>query len=485
MVLPEDDDHDCGWRRKSMELEEKLEAVIGQLEALKRQMLGKKSEKMPPMDREVRKKRPADPEATQSQRRKNAELRASRVQTKDVAHKVPDAEKVCPHCARHDLKPVGDGKESSVWDYVPGYFRRHRHVRETLACPCGQYIVTAPGPDLGIEGTRYGNGLRAYVVTSKCADALPLYRMAKQFQRLGIPIPRSTLTDLFHQVARRLTPLSDRLVELVAESDVVLADETPMKMQHPDKRGYVWTFIGGDIVVYRFSPDRSGETPSAVLGDSRGALVVDMYTGYNEVTSAKNRVRAACLAHARRKLFDALATAPEAKTALELIRDVYVVEHDAKTSGVVRTSEHLRMRQARSKPIMQRLHALLTEQKPNHLPKGPMGRAISYILGNWKELTRFLEDVRLPPDNNRSEAALRIVALGRKNFLFVGDEDAGKNIAGLYSLVATCEAAGNNPLAYLTDVLNRLDDHPRSRLDELLPHRWRPPDPPTDSAAQA
>ncbi len=127
---PEDDDHDCGWRRKSVELEEKLEALMGQFEALKRQVLGKKSEKMPPMDREVRKKRPADPAETQAERRKNAELRATRVQTEDVPYKVPEAERVCPHCARRDLKPVGEGKESSIWDYVPGYFRRYRHPRE-------------------------------------------------------------------------------------------------------------------------------------------------------------------------------------------------------------------------------------------------------------------------------------------------------------------------------------------------------------------
>jgi transposase len=481
--LPLPDDHECGWKlratgleQRASELETKLEAVMGEMDALKRQIFGKKSEKMPPMDREIRKQRPPDPEAAQARRRKNAELRASRVETEDVHHKVPETELKCAKCGRADLKQVGAGKESYAWDYIPGYFRRRRHVRETLACRCGQYIVTAPGPEHSVENTRYGDGFRAYIVTSKCADAMPLYRLAKQFARLGIPIPRSTLTDLFHQVARQLHPLSERLVEIVAASDVVQADETPLKMQHPNKKGYVWTFVADDLIVYRFSQSRSGETPSTVLGDSTGALVVDMYTGYNQVTSTGNRTRVACLAHARRKLFDALAYAPEAKSALDLIRDVYLVEHDAKTAGVVRTSAHLRMRQERSRPLMDKLHAHLTEQKPHHLPKGPMGKAISYILGNWKELTRFLEDVRLPPDNNRSEAALRIVALGRKNFLHVGHEDAGANIAGLYSLVATCESKGKNPLAYLTDVLARIGSHPSARIDELLPQNWEPPD---------
>jgi transposase len=449
------------------------------------QVFGKKSEKMPPMAREVRKQRPVDPAATLELRRKNAELRASRVENEEVPHRVPEAERRCPKCGKTELKPIGKGKESIEWDYVSGYFRCRHHVRETLACTCGQYIVAAPGPNHSVENTRYGDGLRAHIVTSKCADAMPLYRLAKQFARLGIPIPRSTLTDLFHQVARQLAPLSDRLVEIVAAADVVQADETPMKMQHPNKKGYVWTFIADDLIVYRFSASRSGETPSSVLGDSTGVLVVDMYTGYNEVTSTGKRQRSGCLAHARRKLFDALAYAPEAQVALNLIRDVYVVEHDARAAGVVRTPAHLRLRQERSRPLMDKLHGYLTEQKPLHLPKGPMSKAIGYILGNWRELTVFLDDVRLPPDNNRSEASLRIVALGRKNFLHVGDEDAGANIAGLYSLVATCAANGKNPLTYLTDVLGRIGSHPNDRLDEILPQHWKPPEKPAAPASGA
>ena len=482
-LIPPADDHECGWKKIALELAERISDLDARLTAIQRQVFGKKSEKMPPMDREVRKARPVDRAAVLERRRKNAELRASAVRTEDIAHRVPEAQRSCPKCGKAELKPVGKGKESIEWNYVPGYFRRCRHVRETLACSCGQYIVVAPGPDHSVESTRYGDGLRAYIVTSKCADSLPLYRLAKQFARLGIPIARSTLTDLFHQVARQLAPLSERLVKLVAASDVVLADETPMKMQHPNRKGYVWTFIADDIIVYRFSGSRSGQTPSSVLGDSTGVLVVDMYTGYNEVTSTGKRQRSGCLAHARRKLFDALAYAPEDQPALDLIRDVYVVEHDARAAGVVRTAAHLQLRQERSRPLMDRLHAYLTEQKPLHLPKGPMSKAIGYILGNWKELTAFLDDVRLPPDNNRSESALRIVALGRKNYLHVGDEDAGANIAGLYSLVATCAANGKNPLAYLNDVLGRIGSHPNDRLDELLPQNWKPPEPPAVAAS--
>jgi transposase len=472
---PPPDDHECGWKDFAKVLAEKMTELETKMAAMERRILGPKSEKLPPMDREVRKKRPIDPAATQAKRAANAELRALRLETEDVAHKVPAEDRRCPQCDGTEFKPVGTGKESIVFDYVPGYLRRQRHVRETLACTCGGHVVTAPGPDHSVEGTRYSDGLRAFVVTAKCADSIPLYRQAKQIARLGVPISRSTLTDLFHQTAQQLAPLSKRLVELVGAAEVVMADETSLKMQKPNKRGFVWTFIADDIIAYRFSADRSGETPASVLGASTGTLVVDMYTGYNQVTTTGRRQRAACLAHARRRLFEAMAYVPEAKDALEMIRDVYLVEHDAKSSGVVGTDEHTGMRKARARPIMERLHTWLDERKGRHVPKSPMASAISYALNNWTELTRFLDDARIPPDNNRSESALRVVALGRKNFMFVGHEDAGDNIAGLYSLVATCEANGRNPLAYLKDVLGRLGSHPASALDDLLPHKWRQP----------
>lgn len=481
-MVPPADDHDCGWKVRATDLEAKLEETSAKLEevaakmaAMERRLLGPKSEKLPPIDREVRKQRPADPAAARVTRRKNAELRATRVVSEDVPHKVPAAERFCPRCDGTDLRPVGNGKISAVLDYVPGYFRRRQHIRETLACVCGEHIVTAPGPDHSVEGARYGDSFRAFVVTSKCADAIPLYRQAKQMSRLGIPISRSTLTDLLHQAARQLAPLSKRLLALVAASEVVQADETSLKMQQPNKRGFVWTFLADKLIAYVFSSSRSGETPSTVLGASTGTLVVDMYTGYNEVTSTGGRTRAACLAHARRHLFDALPYAPEARVALELIRDVYVVEHDAKATGIARTAEHTILRRARARPIMDRLRAWLDERKDQYPPKSPMGSAIRYTRGNWDELTRFLDDARIPPDNNRSESALRIVALGRKNFLFVGHEEAGANIAGLYSLSATCEANGVEPIAYLTDVLGRVGSHPAAALDDLLPHNWRPP----------
>lgn len=486
-------DHFCPWREEAEELraelgklradvekgvverDAELETMRAQLEALTRAVFGKKSEKMPSLARELGKK-PTRAETT----KKRAELAAEKkkLPAEPVEHKVPAAERTCPTC-NVEAKPAGT-KSSEEYDYVPGYFRRKVHQRETLACTCGEYIVTAPAPPRVYDRCQYSPGFIAHLVVQKCGDSLPIYRIEKQFKRLGIPMSRSTMTELFHRAGELLAPIAARILALVAASDVVLADETSMPMhstirsEKKPKRTYLWTFVSGNFVAYRFSPSRSGATPSAVLGGTTGTLVVDAYTGYNAVTGVDGRTRAGCLAHARRKFFDASGSHPEAHVALDIIRDVYRVEHEAKERGVARTPEHLAMRQARSKPLLDKLHTWLVEKKDTYLPKGGMGSAIRYALDNWTELTRFTEDVHVPPDNNRSEGALRVAALGRKNFLFVGHEDAGDNVAALYTLVATCEAHGVNPFEYLRDVLLRVSSHPASEIDALLPHRWAP-----------
>ncbi|HEX8702482.1 MAG TPA: IS66 family transposase, partial [Myxococcaceae bacterium] len=268
---------------------------------------------------------------------------------------------------------------------------------------------------------------------------------------------------------------------VISQAAVVWADETPLRVLEVKKThlGYLWTFLtqneqGQWLIGYRFSMSRSGKTPLQVLEGTLGALVVDAYTGYNPVTVPGGRVRVGCWAHVRRKFFEALSTAPEAQQALDFILSLYRVEHEAAQTGVVRMLAHRALRQHKSRPVLEALHAWLTAQLPLHLPKGPMGQALSYTLNQWQALSRFVNDEQLPLDNNRSEGALRKVALGRKNFLFVGHQAAGENLAGLYALVATCEANGINPEQYLADVLLRVQTHPNSRIDQLLPHRWQP-----------
>jgi len=160
---------------------------------------------------------------------------------------------------------------------------------------------------------------------------------------------------------------------------------------------------------------------------------------------------------------------------MDFILDVYRIERAALDADILGTPEHLELRPTQSKAVMDEFRTWLVAEQGRHPPRGTMGEAISYALGHWDALTLFLTDPHLPIDNNASERALRVAALGRKNFLFVGTDDAGENLAGLYSLIATCETNGVNPVDYLADVLLRVQTHAASRIDELLPHNWKPP----------
>lgn len=488
-------EHECEWKERHEALASKHEALAEQhratadaltvlqqqLAKLQRQVLGPKSEKMPRVDAELREGKKADRDETTRKRRERTEARKRKLGTKTTVHPVPPAQRQCPQCGSDKLRPLGVGKESVVYEYVPAHFIAHRHVRETLACPCGGHVVTAEGPPKWVEKSQYAPSFVASVITSKCADSIPLYRLEKELQRIGMPVARSTMTDLFHRAAEHLEPLVRRLEALVREAPIVRADETSKRVQAEGKchTGFVWTFrarVPQPLIAYRFAMSRSGETPRAVLGGTTGHLVVDGYSGYNDVVDVDGRRRVGCHAHLRRYFFEAKDAAPdEAVKALDFILGLYRVEHHAAQEGLLGTPAHLALRRTRSAPIREAFRAWLEAQQPLHAPKSPLGVALRYALNQWEPLGRFLEDANVPLDNNESESALRRVALGRKNFLFVGNEAAGVNLAGLYSLVATCEANDINPVEYLADVLVRINEHPNSKLDELLPHNWRGP----------
>jgi transposase len=285
---------ECEWRKEALalrvlvrELEEKLAALERIVEGLQRRLFCPKTEKMPSTGKEIRSRKPPSEDAEERrlaglQRRRDRAAMRRKMQEQTIRHPVSEEQKRCPSCGGLADRPVGEGKKTVQYEYVPGYFVRQSHVQETVACSCGSHIVTAEPPPKPFERGHYGPGFVAHLVTMKCADSIPLHRLAKQYQRLGIPMSRSTLTDLFHAA---------------------------------------------------------------------------------------------------------------------------------------------------------------------------------------------------------SERALRVVALGRKNFLFVFDEDKGANLAGLYSLVSTCELHEIDPVVYLKDVLLRIDTHPNSKIDDLLPDRWKPP--PGSNADQA
>ncbi len=473
LVPPDDSDkaHGCEWRDYAQHLSTKLEVMQAEMEVLKR-AFAKRSEKMGKMPKIARP--PRTPEEAADRRTEQALLRAEHVETEEKTERVPEALKKCHLCGGTSFRSVGTGKPSETYAYVPGYFRRVVHTREVVACRCGGCVITAPPPERWSDKTRYDAGFVAHLVVSKCLMVTPHYRLEQMFARLGVPVARSTINDLFRRAGQKLEPLRAPLFEAIKADFVVHADETSFTMTKQTSKAFIWAFVGQSLTGYRFDLTRGGAVPLDVLGESTGVFVCDDYRGYDPLAKKGFRRRSGCLAHARRKYFEA-GDDPDAAKALELIGAMYLVEHEAERRGIIGTDEHLALRRAYTRPLFVRLLLLARELRRAHGPKTLLGRAARYTWNNQLQLSRALRDARIPLDNNRAENALRVIALGRKNFLFVHSEEAGKELALLYSLVVSCTRVGVNPVEYLADVLARIDKTANDGFAELLPDRWKPP----------
>ena len=478
--------HDCSYRTEAdglrtelVDTQAQLATVHARVDELERALaaqtkkaIGRTSERRK-FTEDTAAARPKNDAAAQVKR---AEKRAARstLPTVPVPHAVPEAERTsCSECGASCFVEVARDV-SSEYEWVPGHLVRRVHLRETLRCAACNHFVRAPAPPRMVDNGQYGPGFVARVIVHKCADCVPLHRQVKALARDGLHVAPSTLVDLFRRGAELIEPIYKRMRELVKTSAWVHADETSLKMQKVEKLGFIWTFATPAVIVYCFSPDRSGETPCEVLGDSEGVLVVDGYTGYNAVTVPGKRVRAGCNAHARRKFFEAQdGGGDDAKSILGQFAVVFAVEREAAAADIVGQPRHLEMRRERSRPAMQWIKDWCDKHADDQAPKSPMGAAVRYFRNQWEALTVFLEDARIAPDNNWSERLLRIIALGRNNYLFVGHEEGGDNLAMLCSIIATCDLHGVNPAAYLADIFIRVQAHPAGRIDELLPHRWK------------
>ena len=481
MVPPDDSEHECAWREYVAHLEEKhaaekardvarMDSMEAELEVLKR-AFARRTEKMGKMPKVPRP--PRTPEETAERRTEQALLRAEKVVIEEKTEPVPDTMKKCHLCGGTNFRSVGTGKPSEIYSYIPGYFRRTITTREVAACRCGGCVVTAPAPQRWSEKTRYDASFVAHLIVSKCLVVTPLYRLEQSFARLGMPTARSTMNELFRRAGQKLEPLREPLFEAIRNDFLVHADETSFTMTKQASKAFMWAFVGQSLTGYSFALNRGGEVPKKILRESPGAILCDDYRGYDPLESVGARIRCGCLAHARRKFFEA-GDVPDAKQALALIGMMYAVEHEAERRDVIGSAEHRALRRQHARAYFVELLRLCRRLIPAHGAKTLLGRAARYTWRNQRQLSRALRDPRIPLDNNRAENALRVVALGRKNFLFVHSEDSGKELALLYSLVISCTRLGVNPVEYLGDVLNRIDKTADGHFAELLPDRWKP-----------
>lgn len=469
---PDDDDHGCDWKQYAKHLEARV--------AILEKAFERRSEKRAKAPRTPKPARTA--EETRATREDLAKTRREGIVDEEPeVVRVPEDQKHCELCDGDNFRPVGDGKTSERYYWVEGHFRRRRLCREVLACRCSGTVVTAPLPDEWRDKGKYDASVVAHLIVSKIAMALPHYRLEQSFERAGVPIARSTLNNLFRKGAQRLLPLAPVLFEELKQRHIVLADETSFNLTTAKSKAFIWVFVSDDVVGYRFSTSRGSSVPVDVLRDTSGVLVCDDYRGYDPAESVCQRRRAGCFAHARRKFIEC-GEDPVAEEAIELIHAIYSVEHEAERRDIVGTMKHLALRREFARPLWVALRKLARVMRRRHGPKTLLGRAFNYIWRNQGPLSAFLHDARIPIDNNGAENALRIVALGRKNYLFVHSEGAGHELAVLFSLVASCKKNGVNPQHYFTDVLARIATTPPDQLCELLPHRWRRLDAPAPVA---
>jgi transposase len=407
---------------------------------------------------------------------------------KRLVHDVPEAEKTCPECAA-PKRCIGEDIREQI-EYVPASLFVLEHVYPKYACPCCQeHVSAAKAAPRVIDKGLPGPGLVAHIVTSKYCDHLPLYRQEFMLARHGVELSRKTLCGWILTVADKLQPLLDTMRGEVLASRVIHTDDTPVRVQGNGKdgpfTGRFWVYVGDGAhpyTVYDYTPTRRRDGPAAFLDGYTGYLQADAFGGYDGIYASGDVIEVACWAHARRKFHEARSTdSNRAHRMLAWIRQLYDIERDGKKLDA---EQRHALREEKSKPLfegskdsegrdIQGIKDWLIEQHAAVLPKSPIGDAIGYALNHWTALTRYLDDGDLDIDNNEAEQALRGIAIGRKNWMFLGSDRGGRAAATYYTLIQSAKRHGLDPFAYLRDILLRTTTEPNTGLHQLLPDRWK------------
>lgn len=381
------------------------------------------------------------------------------------------------------LRKIGDDI-TEILDCTPGELFVKQYIRPRYVQPLSDTndtIITASLPGRLLEKCMAGEGLLAQIISDKYVDHLPLHRQLQRFERSGVRIAQSTINDWTRAVLTQLAALYEAHKKEVLQSGYLHADETPIKVLDSEKKnashqGYYWVYHNSmaRIALFDYRKGRGREGPDDILQDFQGYLQTDGYAAYDAFDKRPGITLMHCMAHARRKFYDALQSdRSRAEHALALFAQLYDAERTISEQSLDGEAI-LKLRNEQATPALQALKQWMTEQYPQVTPRSPIGQAIAYCLPRWEKLSTYTTQWWLKIDNNPVENAIRPVAIGRKNYLFAGSHDAAQRAAMVYSLFATCRMQGINPYTWLKDVLQRMHLYKANEIFFLLPQHWEP-----------
>lgn len=387
-----------------------------------------------------------------------------------IWHDLQAEEKYCTDC-QGPLHLIGK-ETSEQLELLPQRFYVAEHVRCKYGCRQCQTLKMAPKAPGPIAKSLAGSSVLTEVIVNKYHHHLPLYRQSKIIESYGLLIPDNTLANWVSQVGDGLMVLYEALWEAIRESGYLQVDETPVKVQKPDKKGYLWCYHapGSGLVVFEMSLTRSGFVVETRLADFKGLLQSDGYAGYQGMRQKRDVAGLGCFTHARRKFVDVFKISKDphgiAAQAIAKLQPLYDLERRMREQGITEPRIRKRLRQKIAWPIVKDFLHWLKQVRPKVAPKSQLASAINYTFNQWPYLIAYLRHGTAEIDTNWVENQIRPVALGRKNWLFIGNENSGKTHALFYSLLASAVLNGLNPRLYLHYLITQI--HPL-RLKQVTP----------------
>ena len=385
---------------------------------------------------------------------------------------VPEADRMC---CNQPMEPMGFELRKELERIEVAVV--HEIARTKYCCrTCQMQVLTAPGPTRVIEKGLLGSNWLASLAVERFGYHMPYNRLEQKYASEGLALSRTVLCRSTIQLAELFAPVHEALRVEIVHGDVAFADETSAKVQQskagPTRSVWMWLYANGDGDCYfDYNESRGRDSPTRVLVGFVGWLHADGYCVYPAALDPARVRHVACWAHARRKFDESLDKDPVlAQEAIDWIAQLYAIKSAADEQKLGFDELHA-LRLERAPAILAGFKEWLDVRQTQVLPQSGLGKAISYTLSQWEALNRFLEDGRLELDNNRSERALRSVAVGRKNWMFFGNERGGQTGAVFYSLIATCKARGIDPKVYIHDVMLRLAEGEDPKT--LTPREWQ------------